>query len=111
MKNDLGEQLTTVFQTVGTGNSAADQETAGSAIETTRFKSVTGRSAGDASAPTAKARKGVAGDWKSHFTRRDGQLFHDIAGEALIKMKYETDDSWIARLPEDLEMNDNTSTQ
>ena len=111
MKSDLAGQLKTVFQTVGTNDAAADNAAATAATEATQFKDVTGRSEGDSSSPTAKARKGVAGDWKLHFTRRDGQLFHDIAGDTLIKMKYETDDSWISQLPEKLEMDENNSTR
>ena len=109
MKSDLSGQLKTVFQTVGTDDAAADDAAAVAATEATQFQNITGRSAGDASSPTAKARKGVAGDWKLHFTRRDGQLFHDIAGDVLIKMKYESDDSWISQLPEELEMDENNS--
>lgn len=111
MKSDLAGQLKTIFKTVGTRDVAADDEAAIAATEATRFQSVTGRSAGDSSSPTAKARKGVAGDWKNHFTRRDGQLFHEIAGDALIKMKYAADASWIDQLPEDLMMDENNSTR
>jgi len=101
--------LKTVFETVGTNNPTADNAAAMAATEATRFKDVSGRSEGDSSSPTAKARKGVAGDWKLHFTRRDGQLFHDIAGDTLIKLEYETDDSWISQLPDELEMDENNS--
>ena len=111
MKADLPSQLKIVFQTVGSDDAAADHAAATAATEATRFQDVSGRSEGDSSSPTAKARKGVAGDWKSHFTRRDGQLFHEIAGDALIKMKYENDGSWISQLPEQLMMDDNNSTR
>lgn len=39
-------------------------------------------------------RKGVAGDWKNHFTEEDKQVFKDNAGDMLIKLGYERDLSW-----------------
>ena len=110
MKADLPGQLNKIFKTVGTGDVGADQAAAIAAVKATEFKDVTGRKEGDTSSPTAKARKGVAGDWKLHFTRRDGQLFHEIAGETLIKMKYAIDDRWITTLPEQLALDENSKT-
>ncbi len=107
MKSDLTIPLKKVFQTVGASDQQANRDAAIAATAATAFESLSGRSAGDSGSPTAKARKGVSGDWKLHFTRRDGQLFHDIAGDALIELNYEPDDSWVARLPKTLEMNDN----
>ncbi len=111
MKTDLSGQLNIVFRAVRTQDATADSAAAIAATEATRFKDVAGRTEGDSSNPTAKARKGISGDWKSHFTRRDGELFHKIAGETLIELKYENDDSWISRLPEELKMDDNHSTR
>jgi hypothetical protein len=39
-------------------------------------------------------RKGVAGDWKNHFTADDKELFKEIAGDLLIRLGYESDLSW-----------------
>ena len=33
--------------------------------------------------PSADARRGVSGDWRQTFTRRDGEIFDTIAGETL----------------------------
>ena len=40
-------------------------------------------------------RKGIAGDWKNHFSREARQVFHKFAGRELIKLGYEVDDSWV----------------
>jgi hypothetical protein len=39
-------------------------------------------------------RKGIAGDWKNHFTAEDKALFKDIAGDLLIRLGYEQNLSW-----------------
>lgn len=99
MKQDLGTTLKDVFLTVGADD---DGSVAKSAAQATRFEKMTGREAGDAQSPTAKARKGVTGDWKSHFTIRDGRIFHRIAGDQLLQYGYESDPYWFKTLPETL---------
>ena len=39
-------------------------------------------------------RKGVAGDWKNHFSEKHKAIFKGNAGEWLIKLGYETDLEW-----------------
>ena len=50
-------------------------------------------------------RKGIVGDWKNYFTRRDGQLFQQIAGDQLCALGYVQDESWIDLLPEQLALS------
>jgi hypothetical protein len=100
MKQDLSQPLTAVFECLDV---ASDISVSREAAEATRFEKMTGRQAGDEHSPTAKARKGVAGDWKRHFTFRDGRLFHQIAGEQLIRYGYESDDAWYQSLPKSLD--------
>lgn len=38
--------------------------------------------------------KGKAGNWRSMFTRRDQQVFKEIAGDMLVKWSYEQDLHW-----------------
>ena len=40
-------------------------------------------------------RKGIAGDWKNHFSREARQIFNEFAGRELIKAGYEVDGSWL----------------
>ena len=44
-------------------------------------------------------RKGIAGDWKNHFTREAAEVFDRYCGDALIAAGYEPDRTWIERLP------------
>ena len=42
-------------------------------------------------------RKGIAGDWRNNFTRESRVLFNQYAGDELIKLGYEIDESWVER--------------
>jgi len=79
-----------------------DDKTCQRCAERVTFKKTTGRQAGDADA-TAKARRGVAGDWQNFFTKRDGEILAKSAGQTLVDLGYETDRSWIDSLPEKLD--------
>jgi sulfotransferase 6B1 len=39
-------------------------------------------------------RSGKTGEWKKHFTEEHKKLFKDVAGELLIRLGYEKDNSW-----------------
>jgi hypothetical protein len=39
-------------------------------------------------------RSGRAGGWREHFTAEHKRLFLDVAGDLLVKLGYENDDSW-----------------
>jgi hypothetical protein len=54
-----------------------------------------GRNRGEAS-ETAFVRKGVAGDWRNHFTPALCDLYKQRIGRFLIEFGYEPDDSWTA---------------
>lgn len=95
MLADHPRQLQRLFDFLGV---AADSELAVQIAQATTFESLHGRPAGDHQ-PTAKARRGIAGDWKNWFTRADGRLFHELAGAALIRLGYEPDAEWVDRLP------------
>lgn len=43
-------------------------------------------------------RKGVAGDWREHFTREAGEAFDAYAGADLIDFGYESDRDWFSKL-------------
>lgn len=39
-------------------------------------------------------RKGIAGDWKNHYTRRDAKLAQEIFGDMMLKLGYIKDRKW-----------------
>jgi hypothetical protein len=44
--------------------------------------------------PSSFYRKGVAGDWRNHFSEVDRRVFKEEAGELLIRLGYEDDLDW-----------------
>lgn len=57
------------------------------------FEFRTGRQRGE-EAKGRFDRKGVAGDWINHFDEADKTVFKEIAGDLLIRLGYEQDNSW-----------------
>jgi Sulfotransferase domain len=101
MKADHATELNRIFGFVqATSESALVQH----CVEASSFSRMSGRQAGEVN-PTAKARRGVVGDWKNYFTRRDGELFDQIAGDLLCELGYATDKKWVEQLPESLEIS------
>lgn len=100
MQTDHPSALQQLFSILGVDEGLA---IANQCAEASTFQAMTGRESG-AEQPLAKARKGIVGDWKNYFTRRDGQLFWEIAGEAMQYAGYERDDRWVRALPETLEL-------
>jgi hypothetical protein len=39
-------------------------------------------------------RKGIAGDWRNHFSATNKKIFKKVAGDILIKLRYEKDLDW-----------------
>ena len=58
-----------------------------------RFKQITGRERGKEDVRN-HFRKGIAGDWKNHFTPRIKERFKDLYGEKLIRAGYEKNNDW-----------------
>ena len=44
--------------------------------------------------PSSFFRKGIVGDWKNVFTEKDKLVFKEVAGDLLVELGYEKDDSW-----------------
>ena len=73
---------------------SADKEVVGRSARAESFeKRSGGRKRGQEDSTSAR-RKGVAGDWKHVFTERDKAIFKEFAGELLIELGYEKDNSW-----------------
>lgn len=68
-------------------------ETADSIVDKYSFKKVSGRSKGEENQKSF-VRKGIAGDWKNHFSKEARQVFASFAGRQLIEAGYEPDSSW-----------------
>lgn len=97
MKENLPKEINRIVSAIG-----ADPAGVEAASQKVSFEQMTGRKEGDASVPTAKARKGIVGDWKAHFTKEDGAIFDSVSGQQLVALDYEADRSWIESLPETL---------
>jgi len=63
-------------------------------VERCSFERMAGRKAGEENG-SSFMRKGVVGDWKNHFNREAREQFHAYSGDALIRLGYERDDSWL----------------
>lgn len=62
-------------------------------LERRSFEKITGRVQG-AENRHHHYRKGVAGDWKNHFTDMHCRRFKEIYGDILIKLGYESNNHW-----------------
>lgn len=69
------------------------------AVEKYSIARQTGRKAGQEDR-SHFIRKGVAGDWRNHFTPEAAEVFDRLAGDELIMLGYEPDRSWIATVQE-----------
>jgi len=65
-------------------------------VEKFSMRRLAGRKRGEED-PSQHIRKGVAGDWKNHFSREAAEVFNDYAGDALVMLGYEQDRGWIDR--------------
>lgn len=63
-------------------------------VESTRFERVTGGRRRGEEDVTQHMRKGVAGDWRNHFTDRTKDVFKLRCGRLLVALGYESDDNW-----------------
>lgn len=63
-------------------------------VQTYSFESMTGRKRGSEER-TAFARKGIAGDWKNHFSAEAREVFDAYAGQQLLTLGYENDRQWV----------------
>ena len=105
MKANHESCLQSLFKSLGVKSSPAIAKKCSAA---TTFENLTGRKAGD-QRQGAKARKGVVGDWKNFFTRKDAELFHSIAGNELIRYGYESNADWVDELPDQLAWDEERS--
>ncbi len=72
-----------------------DPQNAAGVVRRYSFQQMTGRKRGE-SAAGSFIRKGVAGDWKQHFSTESRQAFDSFAGQHLIELGYESSHAWSA---------------
>lgn len=65
-----------------------------SVVDKYTFEKMSGRKPGQSDSRSFM-RKGVVGDWKSYFDKETKKRFREYAGDALIKLSYEADHSWV----------------
>ena len=71
-----------------------DEPTAAEIVTRYSFESQSGRKPGEADNKSF-LRKGIAGDWRNHFSREAREVFHHYAGRALTELGYEKDRAWV----------------
>jgi hypothetical protein len=64
------------------------------AVEKFSMARMTGRKAGQEDRKSF-IRKGVAGDWRNHFTPEAAAIFDDLAGDVLVELGYEESRNWV----------------
>ena len=67
------------------------------ATERYEFSLSSGRTDG-AEDPSSFLRKGIAGDWKQHFTREAAEVFEHHAGDVLLEREYVSSRDWYKEL-------------
>lgn len=98
LKRDTRGSLGELFTFLSAKNDEGRQQ---ACLEAGAFERMSGgRKVGDA-VPDAHVRKGVVGDWRNYFTRQDGALFWQLAGEWMRELGYASDDAWVKSLPEE----------
>lgn len=71
-------------------------EVRASIVEAQRFSRVTGRQPGQEDAKSFN-RKGIAGDWRNHFTPEHREAFERVARGRLVETGYELGEAWLVR--------------
>jgi len=72
-----------------------DAERVRAAAGATSFEHRTGRRRGEENLQAPSVRKGIAGDWRNHFSAEAARAFDELAGDALIELGYERDRGWV----------------
>ncbi|GAB4550036.1 MAG: sulfotransferase domain-containing protein [Phycisphaerales bacterium] len=90
MLADVGDVMRRVFDHFGVG---LDDDRVRAICEKHAFKQATGRAPGEGD-PKSFNRKGIAGDWKNHFSPEQVDAFKRMAGQRLIELGYESGTDW-----------------
>lgn len=75
-------------------NRTLDDSSLHAIVDKYSFEKMSGRKIGE-SVSRSFMRKGVVGDWKNYFNKEAKKRFCGYAGDALVKLGYEADHSWV----------------
>ena len=89
----LAEPATELAGAMDTMTGGSDPEVAELATRRWSFALASGRRAGQEDRGSF-LRKGVAGDWRTHFGPESGEVFDAAAGDALVELGYADDRDW-----------------
>ncbi len=102
MIDDMRVVLARILEFLDVDRSAAVIDRA---ARTSSFESMSGGRARGQELVTAHVRKGIVGDWRRYFTRRDGEVFAELAGRHLYELGFESGPEWIESLPARLDLS------
>ncbi len=91
---DLLEDATDVRRALRVLGVDASDRAVEACIEAGSFRSLSGGRTPGQEDRRNFFRKGVAGDWRSHFRDEDKAIFNDEAGRALVELGYERGENW-----------------
>ncbi len=92
---DTVQELSAIYAFLGWGLPAGDVQKIVSELS---FEQQTGRQRGEEDA-FSHLRKGIPGDWRTHFTQLTGFAFEALTDGNLIRSGYEPDPHWYEQLP------------
>jgi hypothetical protein len=90
-RDTIGEMSSLIGALTGTRPSP---DRVAAVAELYSFARQAGRAPGEADSRRF-LRNGVVGDWRNHFSLKAREAFHRHAGDQLIRLGYESDNSWI----------------
>ena len=91
LRQDTSQELQRIFHQL-TGQTLTDQR-ASAIVEEFSFERQSGRKPGEEN-KNSSLRKGIVGDWHNYFSQEACEIFDYYAGESLIQLGYEKDNSW-----------------
>ncbi len=100
----LGDGATVLRDLLDFVGVGSDDETLRECLGAGAFERMSGGRKSGETVANAHVRKGIAGDWKNYFTKRDAKMFEEIAPGQLAGLGYEDDRDWADRLSRDVEL-------
>src|SRR5215216_4936957 len=90
----LAEPIAEVRRLLGFLGADSGEKVAKECVEAASFEQLSGGRAQGEEDSSSFYRKGIAGDWKNHFSEEDKRVFKEEAGKLLIRLGYEKNLDW-----------------